>query len=331
MKVFLASAGIPEDGSCIPAFRELAQSSDRHVLASDPESADVVLFTECHLLGWDWRLQRIRDTAVARRFPGKTYVYDERDRPWCTLPGSYVSMPAFAFREDWQVPASYYQVSEPWERVQIPDARRTAPDLLFSFIGSRTHPCREAIFELSSSRSVIECVDDGFAFFDPSSTNFAARTTRFAEIVYRSKFVLCPRGRGTSSIRLYETMAAGRVPVIIADNWVPPTGPDWNSFSIRWPERRIDELPELLHLLEPRAGAMGALAHEEFETWFAPRVSFDTLMDGIERLHQHRLRREFPSHGIRNLGYANAALFGVGTRVRHWAAERAHRVLDGRT
>ena len=32
--------------------------------------------------------------------------------------------------------------------------------------------------------------------------------------MFRSKFFLCPRGTGTSSIRLYETLSAGRVPVI---------------------------------------------------------------------------------------------------------------------
>ena len=32
----------------------------------------------------------------------------------------------------------------------------------------------------------------------------------------QSKFVICPRGVGTSSIRLFECLRAGRVPIIVA-------------------------------------------------------------------------------------------------------------------
>ena len=58
-----------------------------------------------------------------------------------------------------------------------------------------------------------------------------------------SRFVLCPRGYGTSSYRLFETMRLGRVPVIISDEWVPPLGPSWLNCSIRISEKRVRELP----------------------------------------------------------------------------------------
>src|ERR1041385_4875007 len=40
--------------------------------------------------------------------------------------------------------------------------------------------------------------------------------------------------------------AAGRVPVVISDPWVPPRGPDWDALPIRWPEGRTDGLVEAL-------------------------------------------------------------------------------------
>lgn len=52
------------------------------------------------------------------------------------------------------------------------------------------------------------------------------------------QMVLCPRGAGLGSQRLYETLACGRVPIIIADGYDLPFSwaVDWNSFSLRLPE-----------------------------------------------------------------------------------------------
>ena len=59
----------------------------------------------------------------------------------------------------------------------------------------------------------------------PGSPDFEMRRERFRSVMGRSRFVLCPRGKGTSSIRLYEALAYGCVPVIISDDWVAPAGP----------------------------------------------------------------------------------------------------------
>lgn len=62
----------------------------------------------------------------------------------------------------------------------------------------------------------------------------------FADAVTMSQFVLCPAGEGSP---LYETLAAGRVPVILADGWAPPPGPRWSDFALIWPERDVPSLP----------------------------------------------------------------------------------------
>jgi hypothetical protein len=58
-----------------------------------------------------------------------------------------------------------------------------------------------------------------------------------------SKFVLCPRGYACSRWRLFETMMAGRVPVIISDQWVPPEGPAWERFSVRVSQKHVAQPP----------------------------------------------------------------------------------------
>ena len=318
MKVYLASAGVPEKWSVIPLWRGFA-AADRtgtHTLCDDPEEADVVLFTECHQL--DWRLRGIRESPIRQRYGSKCFVYDERDRPWCALPGVYMSMPKSRFLAKYQRAWGYWTIST---RPLSAD-----PDLLFSFVASRSHPSRAALFDLSHPRAVVEEAPSGFVFYDKDSQDFALRKARFADVTGRSKFVLCPRGHGTSSIRLYETMAAGRVPVILSDDWMPPAGPDWGRFSIRWPENDVDGLVEHLERSEDQAPMMGSAAAAAFSEWFAEDVGFHNLVERLADLS--RSVRPFPARGVRDRSFLT-----VGTRetygdVRRFGVTKVRRGLE---
>jgi hypothetical protein len=324
-KVFFASAGIPTAYSAIPVWRRLAAADERgnHQVVDELGDADVVLFTECHLLGADWRLDTIRATAVAREFRDKVYVYDQRDRPWCAFPGVYVSMPARFLDRRYQAPWSYVPVVDPYLALHLDRPPEVTPDLLVSFIGSRTHPVRADLFALRHPRGLFEAVD-GFMFHDPGSRDFADRRRRFAETLYRSKFVLCPRGHGTSSIRLFETLAAGRVPVIISDEWVPPNGPSWESISVRWREdESADRLLAHLEALEPRAAEMGASARDAFTEWFANPVLFDRVASELARLAARNASVGFPRRGERGRAYRRMLIAESAGRVRYRLKHRS--------
>ena len=326
MRIFLASAGVNSEYSHIAEFRRLASvsRSRRHALVESPSQADAVLFVECHQLPDDWTLSAIRRSELARQFRGKAFVYDERDRPWCALPGLYTSMPRSAFRASWMASVPYFHVTDPSSLVASEPA--SPPDLLFSFVGSRTHPCRNEVFRLEHPRGDVRPVD-GFLFHDPGSRDFRRRRRDFAQSLQRSAFVLCPRGHGTSSIRLYETLAAGRVPVVISDDWVPPRGPDWDDIAIRWPEADIARLPMWLERIEGEAAERGRLARTCYESWYAPDVMFDRLMDDLERLYVRTQGRWFPPSGIRDRNYvhlASARLAGRGrARIREASVRRS--------
>ncbi|MGH9105882.1 MAG: exostosin domain-containing protein [Acidimicrobiales bacterium] len=321
MKIYLARAeGVTGGYSFVPELsRRLREqrSPYLHREVDDPIAADVVLFADCHLLGSDWRLRRFMGTDLAKRYLGKLAVYDERDMPWCRLPGIYVSMPSRGFVPRWQVPGAYW-TSGPLQGRSPCGSPVDQADLLFSFVGTRTHPCRDAILDLGSRRAHLEPVE-GFMFWDTSSPNFEERRRNFAEVIYRSKFVLCPRGHGTSSIRLYEVLSAGRVPVVIADDWVAPAGPDWQQFSIRWPEARVAELPAVLGRMEGAAEEMGARARSAYESWFAPHVVVSRQLDQLERLVMPPGRGRFPRGGAKNVQYlecAGRAAVGALRRAR---------------
>jgi hypothetical protein len=102
---------------------------------------------------------------------------------------------------------------------------------------------------------------------------------RYVDAGRRSQFILCPRGVAPSSIRLFETMCMGRVPVILADEWVPPQGPRWKNFSIQIPERDARSVPRILEEREADAFEMGLAARNEWEEYFSPEVAFHRVVE----------------------------------------------------
>ncbi len=192
MKTYLASTEIPDEQSGIPIFRRLA-AADRygvHSISPVPEDADIILFTECHLVS-DWRLRTILQSPLVRRFHEKCDVYDEQDRPWCALPGVFVSMPKRDFREEFQRSWGYCGIEEPFARLGLAGPPGGNPDLLVSFDGTRSHRSRASLYKLAHERAVIE-ESIGFVFFDPTSVGLTERRTRFAQLLYRSKIRALP-------------------------------------------------------------------------------------------------------------------------------------------
>jgi hypothetical protein len=127
---------------------------------------------------------------------------------------------------------------------------------------------------------------------DPQTTAFAHQredlVSLYIEIMASSRFVLCPRGFGTSSWRLFEALKMGRAPAIISDQWVSPEGPAWNEFSVRIGEREIESIPKRLEELEPRAEEMGRKARDQWEQWFSMEVCFHRIVEWCLEMKRHR-------------------------------------------
>src|SRR5205823_9816563 len=128
---------------------------------------------------------------------------------------------------------------------------------LFSFMGcARNAEVRAKLSTIRHPRSFFQNTAQDFDRILDRKMDRRERLDydrRYAELTKASKFVLCPRGLSPSSIRLFETMRMGRVPVILADGWVPPIGPRWDDFSIRVHERDFAMVPQLLEEREGKA------------------------------------------------------------------------------
>lgn len=88
----------------------------------------------------------------------------------------------------------------------------------FSFVGSyRTNSMRSKFASLGLQDSIIE--DTGEWHF--YKNNKQAQTEKYRNILHNTKYALCPPGTGCSTIRLYESMAAGCIPVLFNNVKVP--------------------------------------------------------------------------------------------------------------
>lgn len=327
MKVFIATIGNESwNRDAADYFRSLA-TKDRlqnHQLIDDPEKADVILFVDLSQYPLDWNLKGLQKHSLAKKYPRKVMVYDERDMPHCIFPGVFVSMPAPRFDAKRQRAFSYCQLANNLMRPS-----ETKADLLFSFLGGRTHPVRAELLKLEHPRALVEDTTS-INFFDYSENSNTEEHRRmiqerkevFQEVVARSKFVLCPRGWGTSSFRLYETLAAGRVPVIVSDDWVPSPADDWSTCSIRVAQKDVASIPGVLEEREADWPDMARAARTQFEEWVAPDVLFSRLRDECQWLLENgELGRRPLSLQLRDDRFRRNEARHVRHRLRQFAAK----------
>ncbi|MDD3313839.1 exostosin family protein [Pseudodesulfovibrio sp.] len=70
----------------------------------------------------------------------------------------------------------------------------------------------------------------------------------YVKSLKESWIVLCPRGMGSSSIRLYETLCMGRIPVHVSDEYTYPFADeiDYSRFCITLPQGAADVAGDVL-------------------------------------------------------------------------------------
>jgi hypothetical protein len=256
-----------------PTLQAAGELLRRHGLscfdnAKTIEEADIVLYLEngyVGLMDLPGLLRLVRAAPSAMHL-----IFSESDWPFPVLPGAY---PSLSKPCPWGHGWSFLPRFIGGKTMSMD----TDPTFLFSFLGRiATHPVRKKIRSLDSASTPCLDVADGpkrFPCFDYSKT--------YAQLLERSSFILCPRGFGASSIRIFEAMSFGRVPVIISDAWQPPPGIPWQEFSVVILGRDVLSIPLVLEKLESKARPMGQLAQQVFDAHFAPSVFLDRLLAAL--------------------------------------------------
>jgi hypothetical protein len=247
-----------------------------HALTDFPEQADIILFVEnCDPIRHYFE---VRQHPVYQKHRDRCFLFSRHDYPVPFLPGVYASIP-----NRWYAPtrtrSGLYLNAFDHPFISY-DPTPTPRKYLFSFIGqASTHPLRSKIMDLPDKDGFLFDTTAYWPYADLPAETQKALEAQYVDTAQQSKFVLCPRGRGVSSIRLFEMMRMGRAPVIISDDWIAPTGPDWSSFSIRVAEADLPRLPSLLRNRADDAEDMGRQARLCWEDWFSEEATFHRVVN----------------------------------------------------
>lgn len=295
MKIFATSAY--QTHEMLDAFLKMADldSIANHRLCESAEEADAIVFIENTHFD-DYLYKAVRQHPLVEQYPDKVFMYNESDKPWSALPGLYCSMPRRFFQHSKQVAFPYLET--PNDFIKDVHTWNTEKRWLFSFVGSASHRCRRDVVALANASQGVQDTSE-FNVWDCTADTKAAQGANFAQTMAESHFMLCPRGIGTSSYRLFETLEAGRAPVIIANQWVPTPHINWD-FAVRIDEGKIHTIPAVLRSIKDEADDRGKAARAAWESAYAPNVMFDTVGESLAFLLEER-RIQVAAHPLRRV------------------------------
>lgn len=254
----------------------------QHRQTDNPVEADVIL-APIQSGGYGPFFRDLRTSPFFKTYKAKLVCYCPDPLVYPAIPGIYPSAPTHLTRLGWTC-GGHYVSSHLHQHHFDPGSSGSSRDLLFSFVGTlQTHPVRKEIFQLRHPRAMLldsspkANAEQWWWQQDPITVQ--AKFTQFRQNLLRTKFSLCPRGMAPSSIRLFESLEAGCVPIIVADDLVLPEGPNWSSFCLRVPERQVASIPALAEANEAKFDSMSKLARAAWEDHFSAWSSFHRLVN----------------------------------------------------
>lgn len=261
-------------------------------MVEERDDADLIVYLDPP---WPDRTAPDRLRGFSPRQLARTLVYSQSDTPVAWAPGMYASLERRSEAESGPFSGGFYVVQHLRQKgglsEHLQEARSRSPDLLWSFMGTTENaPVRQRLLEIDDPDAVVEDTERfsttlRWAWDSVHREEAQATFRRYATTLGRSKFIVCPRGRGASSIRIFEALEMGRCPVIVADGWLRPPFVDWDACSITVPERSAHEIPRILRAREPEAIELGKNARDVWERFFSPEKQLATLVLGCFQIN----------------------------------------------
>ena len=286
-----------------------------HQIVNDAAAADIIIFCDAGPLPCGLSLLQ---NSLFRRFPWKCFVYDAKDEPNYWYRGFPVSGVKDRCSTKLHRGAAYIN-----NRSYAGSKQLVFPESethLFSFCGAtETHSVRKIIKNLFNHTGCIFDVPRSVtqtAAMAGDSNTMEFLYFKLESICKDSLFVLCPRGYGVSSMRIFEAMSMGRAPVIISDSWIPPFGPVWSEFSIRIKECEVSKLPQVLEARRHQAFSMGYAARAAFEQWFSLEHHFTTTIDACIDILEKNPSKSWSKTMLLSRVFSHSGLRLIARRVR---------------
>jgi hypothetical protein len=203
------------------------------------------------------------------------------------------------------LPFPLYPVQVPLHG-SLPPHERT---ILFSFVGARSEEgylsrTREILFDKLGKhpRGIVRARDQWHyletvygeqldAISIPSANPAEQRTKEeeYREVLNQSVFSLCPSGSGPNTLRLWESLGAGAIPVVLSDTWQPPGDLAlWEKAVVFCGEneREIEKLPDWLEKLHRSPALLEKKREACRELWarYGPQTFITDLQEFFEKL-----------------------------------------------
>jgi hypothetical protein len=274
------------ESELLDLLQDRARHSRQHTLVRQSADADLILLAGSFGAEPDLLLRH----PLYLLHPERCAVYTEDDNYLPLAPGVYCSAEIDEHSRAGRI-FSYSYVSRTGQFSNPFIGSASAPpekSLLFSFQGGSTSLLRKRLFNVRFGRSDV-LVENTSTYYhwDLNQPGREDRQLHYARTLASSHFVLCPRGAGTGSIRLFEVMSAGIAPVLISDSYLLPPGIDWDSFLLRIPEKDISRIPELLTPHLASSAERGRLAQAAWLQHFAPEHEWDNIVDLCSQALHH--------------------------------------------
>ena len=126
-------------------------------------------------------------------------------------------------------------------------------DIFYSFIGNaspRTHPLRQALLRMPLLENCVIKARETWHFHVSIELKEEYKK-EYQDVLARSRYSLCPRGAGPGTIRFWESLRAGAIPVVFADDLALPAEVNWDDCIIRIPEKDLYLLNNILQAITP--------------------------------------------------------------------------------
>lgn len=135
------------------------------------------------------------------------------------------------------------------------------------FMGSRTHVIRKILISTFQNMTNLSF--------------FSGRSSKWKEIFYQSKAILCPRGFGRNTFRLTETIELGLIPIYVYNDvcWLPYYNSiKWEEFSLIVqinPKKNINEIDKIVSFVQSLTTSKIQKMHKRIKSLYDTHFSLN--------------------------------------------------------
>lgn len=233
---------------------------------SDPEHSDAIIIQEENSFKNFHYIKRLQEDHLISAFPEKVFTINSDDCATGLLKGLYTCLPKLRFNNSIYTSVPYLEF--PNNLIFEERSNNVIQRYLGSWRGNtKSNNLRAKMVRQLETNSEY-CIERTESWLNHNRQE----KEKYINTILSAKFSLCPAGWTHASFRIYESMALGRCPVIIADGFVPPEGPSWDEFAFFFPEKNINHLSSFLASNEHLALDFGKNAFNAWQKYFSPNL-----------------------------------------------------------